>query len=342
MKTVRLHGPGDIRLAEEPMPKKAPGMNVVRVTAVGICGSDLHWWGESGIGDTALEQPLILGHEAAGVIQDGPRRGERVAIDPAVWCGDCQPCSGGHRNLCKGIRFAGHAPHDGAMREYLSWPTHLLHRLPDVLTDADGAMLEPLGVALHALDLGHFRFGGTAVVVGCGPIGLLMLQTLRAAGATRVTAFEPLAHRRAAAIRSGADVVLSPDEVSAANLADVVGDGVDTAFEVAGSEESVRLAMLSARSGGRVVLCGIPTSDEIAFPASVARRKGLTIAMVRRMNETYPRAIRLSARGVIRLAPLITHRFGLSAASDALATAARREGLKVLVEPTAPVEPDRL
>lgn len=335
MKTVRLHGPGDLRLAEEPAPQPAPGSSVVRVTAVGICGSDLHWWSESGIGDSVLEQPLILGHEAAGVIENGPRSGERVAIDPAIWCGRCRPCRDGYRNLCVQIRFAGHAPQDGAMRQYLSWPDHLLHRLPDVLTDADGAMLEPLGVALHALDLGHLRIGGSAVVAGCGPIGLLMIQALRAAGAAQITAFEPLAHRRAAAIRCGADAAVGPEELTPGDVAELVGDGVDAAFEIAGTDEAVRLAMLSARPGGRVVLGGIPPADQTSFPASLARRKGLTIAMVRRMNETYPRAIRLSASGLIALAPFVTHRFGLAAAADALASAARREGLKVLIQPAA-------
>ena len=221
------------------------------------------------------------------------------------------------------------------MREYLSWPDHLLHRLPDTLTGAEGAMLEPLGVALHALDLGHLRLGGSAVVVGCGPIGLLMIQALRVAGAARVTAFDPLAHRRAAAIRCGADAAAGPQELLPGDVAELVGDGVDTAFEIAGTDEAVRLAMLSARPGGRVVLGGIPSADQTSFPASLARRKGLTIAMVRRMNETYPRAIGLSASGLIALTPLITDRFGLAASADALASAARREGLKILIEPAA-------
>ncbi len=117
MKAARLHGTGDLRLADEPVPVPGPGTSLVRVTAVGICGSDLHWWGEAGIGDAALAEPLVLGHEAAGVIQDGPRRGERVAIDPAIWCGTCRPCRDGYRNLCVRIRFAGHGGQDGAMRE---------------------------------------------------------------------------------------------------------------------------------------------------------------------------------------------------------------------------------
>src|SRR6266576_3181562 len=185
MKAARLHGAGDIRLGEEPVPEPGPGMCLVRVTAVGICGSDLHWWDEGIIGDTALTAPMVLGHEAAGVIEDGPRRGERVAIDPAIWCGTCRPCRDGYRNLCTRVQFAGHGSQDGAMREFMAWPGHLLHRLPDGITDAGGAVLEPLGVAIHALDLGHVRLGAAAAVIGCGPIGLLLTQVLRAAGAAR-------------------------------------------------------------------------------------------------------------------------------------------------------------
>src|SRR6266702_4378130 len=241
MKAARLHGTGDLRLADEPVPVPGPGTSLVRVTAVGICGSDLHWWGEAGIGDAALAEPLVLGHEAAGVIQDGPRRGERVAIDPAIWCGTCRPCRDGYRNLCVRIRFAGHGGQDGAMREYLTWPTHLLHRLPDDLTDADGALLEPLGVALHALDLGHVRLGASAVVAGCGPIGLLLIQVLRVAGAASVTAFDPLPHRREAAIRFGAAAALDPAGTrTAADLRDLIGEGADVAFEVAGTDDAVR------------------------------------------------------------------------------------------------------
>ncbi len=348
MLVARLHGKGDLRLADEPVPEPGRGHGLVRVTAVGICGSDLHWWDEAGIGDAAITDPLVLGHEAAGVIQDGPRQGERVAIDPAIWCGTCRPCRDGYRNLCTRIRFAGHGSQDGAMREYLTWPEHLLHRLPDSLTDADGAMLEPLGVALHALDLGHVRLGATVTVAGCGPIGLLLIQALRAAGARSVTAFDPLAHRRAAALRFGAAAALDPADIrtdgdlrdaagrgaAAADGADVA-DVADVAFEVAGTNEAVRLAMRCARPGGRVVLGGIPARDETSFPASLARRKGLTIAMVRRMNDTYPRAISLATSDLIALTPLVTDIFSLAAAADALASATARGGLKVIVEPAA-------
>jgi L-iditol 2-dehydrogenase len=326
VRVARLHAVGDLRVADEPVPEAGPGMSLVRVTAVGICGSDLHWFDEGAIGDAKLTHPLVLGHEGAGVIADGPRRGERVAIDPAIPDGTCRACRDGYRNLCYRIRFSGHGDTDGMLREVMSWPSDLLHPLPDGVSDADGAMLEPLGVAIHSADLGHLPFAGTASVIGCGPIGLLLIGVLKAAGASSVLAVEPLAHRREAAARLGADQVY--DSVAVLDEA-----GVDVAFEAAGNDDAVGLAMASVRPGGRVVLAGIPDDDVIRFGASLARRKGLTIAMVRRMKDVYPRAIGLAERGAVDLGSVVTSRFGLDDVQEAFADGARRTGLKVVVEP---------
>ena len=328
MRTARLHAVGDLRVADEPMPDAAPGMSLVQVTAVGICGSDLHWWDEGAIGDAKLTHPLVLGHEGAGVIAEGPRAGQRVAIDPAIPCETCRACRDGYRNLCYRLKFSGHGDTDGMMREFMAWPTTALHPLPDRVSDADGAMLEPLGVAIHSVDLGHLPFGGTASVIGCGPIGLLLIEVLKVAGASSVLAVEPLAHRREAAERLGADEVADPAAFDEALRADV-----DVAFEAAGNNEGVELAMASVRPGGRVVLVGIPGDDVIRFGASLARRKGLTIAMVRRMNEVYPRAISLAERGVVDLGSVVTSRTGLSDIPAAFGEAARRTGLKAIIEP---------
>jgi L-iditol 2-dehydrogenase len=332
VRAARLQAPGDLRVGEEPEPAAGAGMSLVRVTAVGICGSDLHWWDEGAIGDATLAHPLVLGHEGAGVIAGGPRRGERVAIDPAITCGTCRACRDGYANLCYRIRFAGHGETDGMMRELMAWPAELLHPLPDAVTDADGALLEPLGVAVHSVDLGHLPFGGTASVLGCGPIGLLLISVLKAAGASSVLAVDPLAHRREAASRYGADLVAEPDSAPGF-VRELVGAGVDVAFEAAGTDQAVRLALDSVRPGGRVVLAGIPGDDAIAFQASMARRKGLTIAMVRRMNHVYPRAISLAARGVVDLGALVSRRAGLGEVKEAFGDAAHRTGLKVIIEP---------
>ena len=339
MRTARLHAVGDLRVADEPVPEVGPGMSLVQVTAVGICGSDLHWWDEGAIGDAKLTHPLVLGHEGAGVIAGGPKAGQRVAIDPAIPCQTCRACRDGYRNLCYRLRFSGHGETDGMMREFMAWPTTALHPLPDRVSDADGAMLEPLGVAIHSVDLGHLPFGGTVSVIGCGPIGLLLIAALKAAGASSVLAVEPLAHRREAAERLGADEVADSawfadgGAVEDDLMRKLTGAGVDVAFEAAGNNEGVELAMASVRPGGRVVLAGIPGDDVIRFGASLARRKGLTIAMVRRMNEVYPRAISMAERGVVDLGSVVTSRTGLGEIPAAFGDAARRTGLKAIIEP---------
>jgi L-iditol 2-dehydrogenase len=338
MRVARLYGVGDIRLIDEPAPEVPPGHSLVRVTAVGVCGSDLHWYSEAGIGDARLGRPLVIGHEFAGVVEGGPRHGEAVAVDPAMPCGECELCLEGHRNLCLRIRFAGHGEQDGALREYVAWPTELLHPLPEGFTAADGAILEPLGVAIHAVDLGHLRVGMTVGVFGCGPIGLLLIQVARAAGAATIVAVDPLAHRREAAARLGADLVLAPDEVGdPATLAARAGGnahGVHVAFEVAGVDDAVELAVNAARPGARVVLVGIPGEDRTSFPAGNARRKGLTILLSRRMKEVYQRAIALVRAGRVDVRSVVSESFPLADAGKAFEVAVARAGLKTVITPT--------
>jgi L-iditol 2-dehydrogenase len=337
MTVARLHGAGDVRPETERVPNPGPDEELVRITAVGLCGSDVHWFTEAGIGDARLVRPLVPGHELAGVIDGGPRHGMPVAVDPALPCRRCDTCQRGDQNLCPDVVFAGHSGRDGGLQEYLVWPSWALHPLSEGMSAADGAMLEPLGVALHALDLGHLRIGASVAVVGAGPIGLLLLQAVRRAGATRVAVVEPLPHRRDAALRYGADAVLDVDEAGDdAILADATGPaGADVVFEMAGCDEAVEVALRAARPGARVVLGGIPDGDRTAFPASLARRKGLTLVLVRRMNDAYPRAIRLVEQRMIDVSSIVTHRYRLDRVAEAFAVAARREGLKVVVEPGA-------
>ena len=325
MKALRLHGAGDLRLHDEPPPRPAADEVLLRVTAVGLCGSDRHWVDEGGIGDAVLGRPLVLGHEFVGVIESGPRVGERVAVDPAIPCGRCAVCLAGQSHLCLQQRFAGYGSTDGALRSWLTWPQQLVHALPDPLSDAEGALLEPLGVALHALDLGHVRPGTRAGVFGCGPIGLLLLQALRAAGAGAIVASDVLPHRLEAATALGATPA---HEIEEGEL------GVDVAFEVAGEDAALADAIAATRPGGRVVLVGIPRGDRMSFTASAARRKGLTFLLSRRMEAAdLPRAIRLVETGQVTLGPLVTERYGLSEWRDAFDSLLERRGLKVVVEP---------
>jgi len=326
VKALRLHGPGDLRLHEEPEPEPGDGELLVRVTAVGLCGSDRHWVSEGSIGDAVLTRPLVLGHEFVGTVESGRRAGERVVLDPAVPCGRCAVCLAGRPHLCPELRFAGHGTVDGALRTLVAWPERLAYAVPDSLEDAEGALLEPLGVALHALDLGHVEPGTTAGVFGCGPIGLLLVQALRAAGATVAVATDPLPHRVAAAAALGATLALT---VSERGVPDV-----DVAFEVAGEDAALADALDAVRPGGRVVLVGIPDGDRTSFTASTARRKGLTLLLCRRMEPAdLPRAIRLVESGQVELGPLVTERHSLAEWKDAFDALAGRRGLKTVVEP---------
>jgi L-iditol 2-dehydrogenase len=331
MQVLRLHGARDLRLHTEPDPLPAPGESLLRITSVGLCGSDLHWFAEQGIGDAQLTQPLVLGHEFAGVIEES---GQRVAVDPAVSCGACEFCLEGNPNFCTAMRFAGHDTQDGALCQRMAWLTRFLHPLPDSLSDADGVMLEPLGVAIHSVDLAHLKPGMTVGVFGCGPIGLLILQVARIAGATRLIATDKLPHRLEAAHALGATVFpASAGRESADVLAATGGGGVDVAFEAAGENEAVEAAIAACKPGARVILIGIPSDDRTAFDASVARRKGLTLKLCRRMRHTYPRAIHLVESGLVDVRALVSHRFPLEEFHRAFSVAYQREGFKVILEP---------
>jgi L-iditol 2-dehydrogenase len=330
MKSVRLHGVGDLRIHDEPVPIAGAGEKLVRIKSVGVCGSDLHWFSEGEVGDAKLERPLVLGHEFAGEAEDG----QRVAIDPAIWCGHCEYCEKGHPNLCENMIFAGHGKHDGAMREYASYPTRCLFPIPDSLSFADGAMLEPLGIAIHTVDLGKLKAGMTVGVFGCGPIGLLIIQMAKLSGTANILVTDKLAHRAEAAKRFGASHAYLADSVSQLSeiQAATNGRGVDVAFEAAGVQAAVDDAFAAVRPGGKVILAGIPNDDKTSFSASVARRKGLTIKLVRRMKHTYSRAIELVSKGLVDVGSLVTHRFPLEQAGEAFRVAERREGLKVVLE----------
>jgi L-iditol 2-dehydrogenase len=245
------------------------------------------------------------------------------------------------------LRFAGHGSEDGALREFIAWPGECLHPLPESLSETEGAMLEPLGVALHAVDLSKLQIGMTVGVFGCGPIGLLILQLARLAGARSLIATDRLRHRLEAAQSLGATrVVLVGSESEASPLSEVEvlnravqevmeasdGRGVDVAFEAAGDNQAVETAIVTVKPGGRVILVGIPPDDRTSFSASAARRKGLTIKLVRRMKFTYPRAVHLVTSQQVDVRTLVTHLFPLEQAQQAFALAQRREGLKCIVE----------
>jgi L-iditol 2-dehydrogenase len=330
MKTALLYGPQDIRVEYANDAEPGPGQVLLDVTAVGVCGSDLHTYLFGNVGGVAVESPLALGHEAAGVvIAVGPgvenlKVGQRVAIDPATHCGECERCQAGDIHLCLRMQFMGLYPYPGAMRERMVYPARSCVPVPDIISDISTAMLEPLGIALHASRLAQIQIGEDVLVIGCGGIGLLTIRMARLAGARRIFASERHPWRRALAATYGADDIINPDEtdVVAHILHATNNRGVDVAIEAAWVEGTADECIGAARYGGRVIIVGIPAEDELKIQASVARRKELSIQPSRRMKHTYDAAIALASRGQVDLEKLATHQFTLDQTAAAFDTAA--------------------
>jgi L-iditol 2-dehydrogenase len=217
----------------------------------------------------------------------------------------------------------------------MAWPTKTFYPLPDALSDIEGAMLEPLGVAIHSSDLGHVKPGYRIAILGCGPIGILLVQLARLVGATQIIATDKLPHRVDAAHEFGATqaYTVGGRERDAELWSITEGEGFDVVFEVAGENDAVETALEIARPGGQIVLAGIPADDQITFSASIARRKGLTFRAVRRMKHTYSRAIRLVESGKVDVRSVVTHCYSLKEFQTAFDVASRRDGLKVIIQP---------
>jgi L-iditol 2-dehydrogenase len=317
---VRLTGPGALEMVELSVGEPGEGEVLLEVLAIGLCGSDRHWYREGGIGDALVGEGLVLGHEFTASVVSGPHRGQRVAVDPAIPCRACEQCLAGRPNLCTELHFAGHDI-DGALRGHMVWPEWCLVPLPDGISDEQGTLLEPLGVALHAIDLAGPVEGLSVGVIGCGPIGLLLIGALGRAGAGQVVVAEPLAHRLETAASMGA-TEMGP------------GHSPDVVFETAGSDEALHHALVTARPGGKVILVGIPDGDRTSYVASIARRKELTLSVCRRMLPgDLARAAVLVERGIPGLDLLVTDRYELSQAREAFDTLVTQRGIKVVVIP---------
>jgi L-iditol 2-dehydrogenase len=337
MKALLLDAPGRLRPGAWPEEERAPGRLRLRVQAVSLCGSDLHYYKEGQIGDAVAESPFVLGHEFSAVVNDergeefGMPPGTLVAVDPAEPCDRCEWCAQGYANLCPNVRFAGTAPVPGALREFYDARPEELYPLPEGFNALDGALLEPLGVAVHAVDLARIPLGASVAVVGAGAIGLLIAQVARLAGAGEVHAIEPLAYRRELALRLSCNAAYADP---GALMEATAGRGADVVIEATDTPEGPDVACRVVRIGGRVVLVGIPDGDRFELTASVARRKGLTVKFSRRMGHVYPRAIGLVAAGTVDLGALVTHRFSLEGGAEAFALQTeRRDGaVKSVIE----------
>ena len=318
-----LHGARDVRVSPFNLREGREGEVLVDVASVGVCGSDLHYFKDGGIGSAVIAEPFVPGHEFGGRLCDdveerGLRRGQLVAVDPNVSCGHCEWCREGHPNLCPNVQFIGAPPFDGAMTDRVWVPKSQLVALPEGFDALDAVMLEPLGVAIHAVRLAKPRLMERVGVLGCGPIGLLVIQVLKAAGAGEILACDPLPHRRAMAEKLGADRVAD----GVAGLLEGSNGGCPLVVEATNSPFGFRDAVRAARIGGRIVLVGIPDGDTYTLPAADARRRGLKIKFSRRMGDVYPLGIQFLAAGKVDVRSIVTHRVGLEEAPGVFAALA--------------------
>jgi L-iditol 2-dehydrogenase len=313
MKAAELVGIGQFRVVDQEIGDPGPGQVQVRVAAVGICGSDLHNFSEGGIADSPCKFPMVLGHEPSGVVIKtgvgvmGIDPGDHFALEPGIACGECEPCRRGRENLCDNMSFMSANGVPGFFCERINMPAHNLTPVPRHVGLREATLVEPLGVALHSLTFAHVQAGETAVVYGTGPIGLLTIAALKAAGVGRVWAVEPLAHRRDMAAAMGADVVLTTDQPVKEIMNDTANRGVDLAFDCAGGPNTVNDCIHSLAKCGRLVYTAVPVDKFIPAYGPAMRKKEISFFNVYRSNHQAERARDLLAENVAMFAPMLTH-----------------------------------
>ena len=337
MLSAVYYGPRDIRAEERPVPPIGPRDVRIRVSHVGICGSDLEAYQNGG-----YAEGTIIGHEFVGTIdQVGPEVtdvavGDYVTADATAPCGSCRPCRLGRPSLCTALVMTG-INADGAMAGYYATPASLVHRLPSSIAPAHGTLIDPLSNVLHALRISSFRPGSTAAVVGAGPIGLLLTNLLRVSGAAEVTAFETNPARLALAAKLGADHGVNPMTENSGTAADSLtqGEGYAVVFVASGAAKAVQSAYDLVSAGGEVVVVGIvehvATADYLRVVMSELTVRGSYLGF----NEV-PAAIELLAGGKIRADTIVTRTVrGIPGAIDdafpSLSTPTSVDG-KVVVE----------
>jgi L-iditol 2-dehydrogenase len=334
MRASVMTGVGQLAVEERPVPTPGQHQVLVKVAAVGVCGSDVHYYREGHIGEYVVRDPMILGHElsgrivAVGAAVPGDRIGQRVAVEPQHPCRRCRQCTAGRYNLCPDIRFYATPPVDGALCSYVTIDAEMAHPVPDSVSDEAAALLEPLSVAIAAIRKAQVVPGSTILIAGAGPIGVVCAQTARAYGAARVVVSDPMPARRERVLRYGATEVLDPaaDDIAA------LTPQVDAFVDASGAPPAVVSGIKAVAPAGRVVLVGMGATD-YALPVGYLQNMELTLTGVFRYTDTWPAAIHLAASGAVDLDSLVTGRFDLEHVADALDSDADPASLKSIVLP---------
>lgn len=344
--TAILYGIEDLRLEQRPIPAVADDQVLLRMDSVGICGSDVHYLAHGRIGDFVVRKPMIIGHEAAGVVAAVGRNvhhlvvGDRVAIEPGVSCRRCAHCKAGQYNLCAEMAFCATPPFDGNLSRYYAHAADFCYKLPDHVTMEEGALLEPLSVGVHACRRAGVGAGSEVLILGAGPIGLVTLLVAKSMGASRVCITDMLPNRLEVARQLGADVTMQveigvPEAEVVAKVHALMGGQPDRTIDCSGAEATARLAILATRSGGCVVLVGMG-APEATLPLMNGLIREVDIRGVFRYCNDYPTALALVAGGRLDVRPLITHHFDIEETAQAFETSRKGLGgaIKVMIHCT--------
>lgn len=318
MDVAVLSGPHNLGFETRPVPAPAAGELLVEVGVVGICGSDLHYWHEARSGSSTIEDPFVMGHEFGGTIRavgfgvDPNRVGERVAVEPGVPCGSCDSCVTGRYNHCSSMHFYGAAPIDGALQRFICVAADNAFALPSSVSDTAAAMLEPLSVALWASERAQLDDARSVLVIGAGPVGLLVADVAALGGLERLIVVDTNEHRlEVAAQRTGAQTF------TPAVWQQQLNNTVEVVMECSGAATAVPLATAAVQASGRIVVVGVGPKD-LTLQMNLIQEDEVTVTGSHRYRHTWPRAIKLAASGAVDLERLVTSRFGLDQLVDAL------------------------
>jgi L-iditol 2-dehydrogenase len=334
MRTSVLTGQRALSIEDRPVPTFEPDEVLVEVAAVGVCGSDVHYFRHGRIGDFIVEGPLVLGHELSGRIVavgdrvSSSRVGERVAVEPQKPCHRCRECLAGRYNLCPFMEFYATPPIDGAFTRYVAIQAEFAHPVPDSMSDEAAALLEPLSVAITTMRKANIRPGSSVLIAGAGPIGIICTQTARAFGASEIIVSDLVPERRERALKYGATRVIDPVETDVATA----GLDVEAFIDASGSPRAVFSGIKAVRPAGRVVLVGLG-NPEMNLPIEHIQNLEITVTGIFRYTDTWPAGIHLVSTGQIDLDSLVTGRFDLDHVEDALESDLDPDSLKSIVYP---------
>lgn len=326
MKVCVLTGKQKLEWAEYDIPQPGPGELQIKLEYVGVCGSDLHFYEEGQLANWTLNGPLALGHEPGGIVSavgegvEGFKVGDKVSIEPAVPCGKCEDCRKGHYNLCRNIKMlAIPGERDGVNAEYCVHDASMCYKLPDNMSTLEGAMIEPLAVAMHGTELSNAKVGETAIVLGSGCIGLCTVMSLKARGVSEIYVTDVMDKRLEKALEVGATRVFNSTRESIEDFAKTLPDGgADQVYECAGNRVTTLQTCKLIKRAGKVTLVGVSPEPVLELDIATLNAMEGTIYSVYRYRNLWPKAIAAVSSGLIPVKDIVSHVFDFKDCIEAI------------------------